>query len=101
MTTELEWPLGYFGPLQRTWVARNPPSFAFVEFEQPWDAGLDGRTLCGCPVRCQMVKKNKNRGPPPSQKVITLEVVIKGGVLHLAAYLQDGEALPQSEQVSW
>ena len=47
-----------------------------------------------------MVKKNKNRGPPPSQMVITLEVVIKGGVLYLAAYLQDGEALPQSEQVS-
>ena len=47
MTAELEWPLGYFGPLQRMWVARNPPSFAFVELEDPWDAGLDGRTVCG------------------------------------------------------
>ncbi|KAB0376838.1 hypothetical protein FD755_011282 [Muntiacus reevesi] len=40
----------YFGPLQRMWVARNPPSFVFVEFEDPRDAGLDGRTLCGCPL---------------------------------------------------
>ena len=36
-----------YGPLKNVWVARNPPGFAFVEFEDPRDAedavrGLDG-----------------------------------------------------------
>uniref|UniRef100_A0A8C6HFV6 RRM domain-containing protein n=1 Tax=Mus spicilegus TaxID=10103 RepID=A0A8C6HFV6_MUSSI len=48
--TELEWAFGYYGPLRSVWVARNPPGFAFVEFEDPRDAAaavreLDGRTL--------------------------------------------------------
>ncbi|KAB0345446.1 hypothetical protein FD754_022372 [Muntiacus muntjak] len=39
------------------WVARNPPCFAFVEFEDPQEVAntvqeLDGRTLCGCPSGC-------------------------------------------------
>ena len=34
------------------WIARNPPGFAFVEFEDPRDAedavrGLDGKVICG------------------------------------------------------
>uniref|UniRef100_A0A8C0CWH6 RRM domain-containing protein n=1 Tax=Balaenoptera musculus TaxID=9771 RepID=A0A8C0CWH6_BALMU len=32
---ELERAFGYYGPLQSVWVARNPPGFAFVEFEDP------------------------------------------------------------------
>ncbi|KAF7693539.1 hypothetical protein HF521_008855 [Silurus meridionalis] len=56
------------------WVARNPPGFAFVEFEDPRDATdavreLDGRTLCGCRVRVELSngeKRSRNRGPPPS-----------------------------------
>ncbi|KAB0340831.1 hypothetical protein FD755_024694 [Muntiacus reevesi] len=57
------------------WVARNPPCFAFVEFEDPQEVAntvqeLDGRTLCGCPI------------------------IIRGGVLHLDTDLQDGEASP-------
>uniref|UniRef100_A0A8C9INM8 RRM domain-containing protein n=1 Tax=Piliocolobus tephrosceles TaxID=591936 RepID=A0A8C9INM8_9PRIM len=48
--TELERAFGYYGPLRSVWVARNPPGFAFVEFEDPRDAAdavreLDGRTL--------------------------------------------------------
>ncbi len=36
-----------YGPLRNVWVARNPPGFAFVEFEDPRDAedavkALDG-----------------------------------------------------------
>ncbi len=36
-----------YGPLKNVWVARNPPGFAFVEYEDPRDAedavrGLDG-----------------------------------------------------------
>uniref|UniRef100_A0A8C5NUM9 RRM domain-containing protein n=1 Tax=Jaculus jaculus TaxID=51337 RepID=A0A8C5NUM9_JACJA len=56
------------------WVARNPPGFAFVEFEDAQDAAdavreLDGRTLCGCRVRVELSngeKRSRNRGQPPS-----------------------------------
>uniref|UniRef100_A0A8C2K5K9 Serine/arginine-rich splicing factor 3 n=1 Tax=Cyprinus carpio TaxID=7962 RepID=A0A8C2K5K9_CYPCA len=72
--TELERAFGYYGPLRSVWVARNPPGFAFVEFEDPRDAAdavreLDGRTLCGCRVRVEMSsgeKRSRYRGPPPS-----------------------------------
>lgn len=45
---ELEESFSYYGPLRNVWVARNPPGFAFVEFEDERDAedavrGLDGR----------------------------------------------------------
>lgn len=44
---ELESAFSKYGPLRNVWVARNPPGFAFVEFEDPRDAedavrGLDG-----------------------------------------------------------
>lgn len=56
------------------WVARNPPGFAFIEFEIPRDAAdavreLDGWTMCGCRVRVELSngeKQSQNRGPPPS-----------------------------------
>ncbi|XP_051568581.1 serine/arginine-rich splicing factor 3a [Myxocyprinus asiaticus] len=71
---ELERAFGYYGPLRSVWVARNPPGFAFVEFEDPRDAAdavreLDGRTVCGCRVRVEMSsgeKRSRYRGPPPS-----------------------------------
>uniref|UniRef100_G1QC37 RRM domain-containing protein n=1 Tax=Myotis lucifugus TaxID=59463 RepID=G1QC37_MYOLU len=72
--TELERAFGYYGPLKSVWVARKPPGFAFVEFEDPRDAAdavreLDGRTLCGCRVRVELSngeRRSRNRGPPPS-----------------------------------
>ncbi|XP_036156750.1 serine/arginine-rich splicing factor 3-like [Myotis myotis] len=71
---ELERAFGYYGPLRSVWVARNPPCFAFVQFEDPRDAAdaareLDGRSVCGCPVRAELSngeKRSRNRGPPPS-----------------------------------
>ena len=47
---ELEEAFSYYGPLRNVWVARNPPGFAFVEFEDVRDAedavrGLDGRLV--------------------------------------------------------
>lgn len=44
---ELERAFSYYGHLRNVWVARNPPGFAFVEFEDYRDAedsirGLDG-----------------------------------------------------------
>ncbi|EPQ01744.1 Serine/arginine-rich splicing factor 3 [Myotis brandtii] len=72
--TELERTFGYYGPLRSVWVARNPPGFAFVEFEDHRDAAdavreLDGRTLCGCRVRVELSngeRRSRNRGQPPS-----------------------------------
>lgn len=44
---ELEDVFSEYGPLKNVWVARNPPGFAFVEFEDHRDArdavdALDG-----------------------------------------------------------
>uniref|UniRef100_A0A3B3ZKC6 Serine/arginine-rich splicing factor 3 n=1 Tax=Periophthalmus magnuspinnatus TaxID=409849 RepID=A0A3B3ZKC6_9GOBI len=71
--TEIERAFGYYGPLRSVWVARNPPGFAFVEFEDPRDATdavreLDGRTMCNCRVRVELSngeKRSRSRGAPP------------------------------------
>ncbi|XP_019627634.1 PREDICTED: serine/arginine-rich splicing factor 7-like isoform X1 [Branchiostoma belcheri] len=74
----------YYGPLRNVWVARNPPGFAFVEFEDPRDAKdavkhLDRREICGAPARVEMSTARQARearegmgggrrsryGPPP------------------------------------
>ena len=44
---DIERAFSHYGPLKSVWVARNPPGFAFVEFEDVRDAedavrGLDG-----------------------------------------------------------
>lgn len=49
---ELEDAFSKYGPLKNVWVARNPPGFGFVEFEDSRDAedavrGLDGARICG------------------------------------------------------
>ncbi|KAJ4431879.1 hypothetical protein ANN_20485 [Periplaneta americana] len=49
---EIESAFSKYGPLRNVWVARNPPGFAFVEFEDPRDAedavrGLDGTKVYG------------------------------------------------------
>ncbi|MEJ1275717.1 serine/arginine-rich splicing factor 3-like [Cricetulus griseus] len=72
--TELKWAFGYYGPLRSVWVARNPPGFVFVKFEDPRDATdavreLDGKRLSGCRVKMELSngeKRSLNRGPPPS-----------------------------------
>ena len=56
---EIENAFGKYGPLRNVWVARNPPGFAFVEFEVPRDAensvrGLDGTRICGQKVQVEM-----------------------------------------------
>uniref|UniRef100_A0A3Q4MF47 Serine and arginine rich splicing factor 7a n=1 Tax=Neolamprologus brichardi TaxID=32507 RepID=A0A3Q4MF47_NEOBR len=68
---ELERAFSYYGPLRSVWVARNPPGFAFVEFEDPRDAedavkGMDGKILCGSRVRVEMSTglSRKGRGRP-------------------------------------
>ncbi|XP_023316760.1 serine/arginine-rich splicing factor 7-like isoform X2 [Trichogramma pretiosum] len=69
---ELEEAFSHYGPLKNVWVARNPPGFAFVEFDDPRDAedavrALDGRTVCGRRARVEISNGKRNfrdRGPP-------------------------------------
>ncbi|XP_022083651.1 RNA-binding protein 1-like isoform X2 [Acanthaster planci] len=80
---ELERAFETYGPLINVWVARNPPGFAYVEFQDPRDAqdavrGLDGRRVCGCRVRVEMAKGRYDgrsggrsggyRGAPPPSR---------------------------------
>lgn len=56
---ELEYAFSAYGTLRSVWIARNPPGFAFVEFEDARDAadsvrGLDGRNICGRRVRVEL-----------------------------------------------
>uniref|UniRef100_F6X986 RRM domain-containing protein n=1 Tax=Ciona intestinalis TaxID=7719 RepID=F6X986_CIOIN len=76
---ELERVFGYYGALKNVWVARNPPGFAFVEFEDNRDAedavrALDGRTVCGVRARVEMSSgqsrrgNDRDRGPPRGRR---------------------------------
>ncbi|KAH9373483.1 hypothetical protein HPB48_009528 [Haemaphysalis longicornis] len=62
---ELEEAFGYYGPLRNVWVARSPPGFAFVEFEDPRDArdatrALDGKSPIG--------KRGRSGSKSPSRR---------------------------------
>ncbi|XP_054270765.1 RNA-binding protein 1-like [Macrosteles quadrilineatus] len=63
---ELEDVFSKYGPLRNVWVARNPPGFAFVEFEDPRDAedavrGLDGTRCCGVHMIVEMSNGRSRR----------------------------------------
>uniref|UniRef100_A0A0P4VHC3 Putative serine/arginine-rich splicing factor 7-like isoform 1 n=1 Tax=Rhodnius neglectus TaxID=72488 RepID=A0A0P4VHC3_9HEMI len=63
---DLEDAFSYYGPIRSVWIARNPPGFAFVEFEDARDAedavrGLDGRNVCGRRVRVEMSNGARSR----------------------------------------
>ncbi|XP_044596598.1 RNA-binding protein 1-like isoform X9 [Cotesia glomerata] len=63
---EIENAFSQYGPLRNVWVARNPPGFAFVEFEDPRDAedavrGLHGKRCCGTRVRVEMSSGRSRR----------------------------------------
>uniref|UniRef100_A0A0K8TRJ4 Putative pre-mrna-splicing factor sf2-like isoform x2 n=1 Tax=Tabanus bromius TaxID=304241 RepID=A0A0K8TRJ4_TABBR len=63
---EIENAFGKYGPLRNVWVARNPPGFAFVEFEDRRDAedavrGLDGTRCCGTRIRVEMSSGRSRR----------------------------------------
>ena len=64
---ELEDCFGKYGHLKDVWVARNPPGFAFIVFEDSRDAedavkGLDGTRVCGNRVRVEMSNGGGGRG---------------------------------------
>lgn len=56
-----------YGPLRNVWVARNPPGFAFVEFEDSRDAEdacrhLDGTRIAGARIKAEMSHGRSRRG---------------------------------------
>ncbi|XP_066585941.1 RNA-binding protein 1 isoform X5 [Prorops nasuta] len=64
---ELENKFGKYGPIRNVWVARNPPGFAFVEYEDPRDAedavrGLDGAVCGNARMRVEMSSGRSRRG---------------------------------------
>lgn len=72
---ELEDHFSKFGPLKNVWVARNPPGFAFVEYDDPRDAEdavreMDGKRFNGRRIRCEMShgKARRSRRPPPPRQ---------------------------------
>ncbi|KAJ6641442.1 RNA-binding protein 1, partial [Pseudolycoriella hygida] len=63
---EIENAFGKYGQLRNVWVARNPPGFAFVEFEDRRDAedavrALDGSRCCGTRIRVEMSSGRSRR----------------------------------------
>ncbi|KAL8568143.1 hypothetical protein ACOMHN_027666 [Nucella lapillus] len=69
---ELEEKFSKYGPLNSVWVARKPPGFAFVEFEDPRDAqdavkAMDGARINGGRVRVELSngrRRSDRRSPP-------------------------------------
>lgn len=59
--TELEREFEYFGRLRDVWVARNPPGFGFIVFEDARDADdavreMDGKRVCGTRIRVEYAR---------------------------------------------
>ena len=83
--TELEREFEYFGALRDVWVARNPPGFGFIVYEDARDAQdavreMDGKRVCGTRIRVEFAKGGTGgsrgrgrgggggrRGPPPGR----------------------------------
>lgn len=71
--SDIEDAFSKYGPLRNVWVARNPPGFAFVEFEDGRDAEdacrhLDGTRIAGGRIKAEMShgrsRRGRGGGPP-------------------------------------
>merc|ERR1711962_80635 len=75
-TTEVEKEFSYYGKLQSVWIARRPPGFAYVEFEDARDArdackDLDGRTVFGRRIKVEIShgrKRESRRSRSPRRR---------------------------------
>lgn len=64
---DLEREFGRFGNLTKVWVARNPPGFAFIDFENDDDANeaikeMNGATINGSEIRVDASRGGSKRG---------------------------------------
>ncbi|KAK3533329.1 hypothetical protein QTP70_016035 [Hemibagrus guttatus] len=106
---ELERAFSYYGPLRTVWIARNPPGFAFVEFDDPRDAedavrGLDGKVICGTRVRVElstgMPRRSRYDRPPtrrpfdPNDRCYECESVLKVFSFSLHPFIHAAISVP-------
>lgn len=66
---DVEGVLTKYGPIKNLWLAKRPPGFAFVEYEDSRDAddavrALDGTRICGSRVRVEKSHGRSKRNPP-------------------------------------
>lgn len=64
---DLEREFGKFGTLTKVWVARNPPGFAFIEFEDDQDANeaikeMNGAMINGAEIKCDLSRGRSRDG---------------------------------------
>jgi len=64
---QLEDAFGRYGRIRKVWVARRPPGFAFIEFDDSRDAddaarGMDGRNINGMRVRVELSHGRRRNG---------------------------------------
>ncbi|KAH7718094.1 Sr protein [Aphelenchoides avenae] len=64
---DLEDAFNRYGRLRKVWVARRPPGFAFVEFEDARDAedavrALDGSRICGVRAKVELSHGRRRNG---------------------------------------
>jgi len=64
---ELDEAFSKYGRLRKVWVARRPPGFAFIQFEDVRDAedavkAMDGAKLCGVRARVELSSGRRRDG---------------------------------------
>mmetsp|Transcript_50094 Transcript_50094/g.113699 ORF Transcript_50094/g.113699 Transcript_50094/m.113699 type:complete len:198 (-) Transcript_50094:230-823(-) len=69
---DLQDAFGKFGNLTDVWVARQPPGFAFVTFEDYRDGedairDMTGKEILGCPIRVEESRGKGGRRPAPDR----------------------------------
>lgn len=63
---DLEWEFAWYGKITNCWLARSPPGFGYIEFEDPTDAKdaameLNGATVLGRVLKCEMANDVEER----------------------------------------
>ena len=63
---DLEREFNKFGTMNKIWVARNPPGFAFIEFDDDQDANdaiqeMNGAMINGSQIRVDLSRNNGGR----------------------------------------
>jgi len=76
---ELEEAFTKFGPVKNIWLAKNPPSFAFIEMEDPRDAedcvaSLNGNEICGMRAHVEMARDKDERRKRAQEKQLRMEM---------------------------
>jgi len=76
---ELEEAFTKFGPVKNIWLAKNPPSFAFIEMEDPRDAedsvaALNGNEICGMRAHVEMARDKDERRKRAQEKQLRMEM---------------------------